>query len=122
MPRVLVDEDLPRSLAGTLRAHGVDAIDVRDIGLRSAPDDDVFSHAVNERLTVISGDLGCGNVLRFPLDSHLGIVVVRYPNEVSSQVVNEAVAQALREVSEADIIGAVVIVSPGGIRIRRHRR
>ena len=44
MHRVLVDEDLPRSLAPYLRSDGVDATDVRDVGLRSAPDDTVFAH------------------------------------------------------------------------------
>jgi len=30
----LVDEDLPRSLAGALRAAGHQALDARDVGLR----------------------------------------------------------------------------------------
>ena len=45
MLRLLVDEDLPRSLAPALRAAGYDAADIRDEGLRGQPDARVFSYA-----------------------------------------------------------------------------
>jgi predicted nuclease of predicted toxin-antitoxin system len=117
--RVLVDEDLPRSLAPYLRSDGVDATAVRDVGLRSAPDDTVFAHGQTERRTIVSADLGFSNVLRFPLGSHSGVLVVRYPNAVSAQVVNGAVADALRNVTETDIVGALLIVEPGRVRMLR---
>lgn len=115
MHRVLVDEDLPRSLASYLRSDG--ATDVRDIGLRSATDDTIFSHGQTEHRTIVSGDLGFANVLRFPLGSHFGIVVARYPNLLSAHLLNEAVAHALRNVAEADIVGALLIVEPGRVRM-----
>lgn len=119
MHRVLIDEDLARPLAALLRTEGIDATDVRDIGLRSASDDAVFSRSQTERRTIISGDLGFANVLRFPLGSHFGVVVVRYPNEVSAGAVNEAIAAVLRNVTEADIVGASLIVEPGRVRMLR---
>jgi predicted nuclease of predicted toxin-antitoxin system len=97
----------------------MDASDVRDIGLGSAPDDVIFSRSQDERRAIISGDLGFASVLRFPLGSHCGVVVVRYPNEVSTPVVNEAIAAALRNVTEADIAGAPLIVEPGRVRMLR---
>lgn len=42
MPKILVDEDLPRSTAQLLRSLGVDACDVRDVGLKGTPDAEVF--------------------------------------------------------------------------------
>jgi len=42
MTRYLVDEDLPRSLARRLGEAGVDAVDVRDVGLRGASDEQVL--------------------------------------------------------------------------------
>ena len=114
-----VDEHLPRSLAPYLRSGGVDATDVRDIGLRGATDGMIFSHSQTDRRTIVSGDLGFANVLRFPLGSHFGIVVARYPNEVSPHRLNEALAHALRNVVEADIVGALLIVEPGRIRMLR---
>jgi predicted nuclease of predicted toxin-antitoxin system len=45
MAKFLVDEDLPRSLARELRQAGIDAVDVRDAGLRGRPDPDVLDFA-----------------------------------------------------------------------------
>ena len=53
--RFLVDEDLPRSLARLLVAHGYLAEDVRDIELKATPDLVLFQHAVEHRKTLISG-------------------------------------------------------------------
>ena len=46
MARFLVDEDLPRSLVPQLRAAGIAADDVRDVGLRGRSDDEIFEYAV----------------------------------------------------------------------------
>ena len=39
--KFLVDEDLPRSVAPLIRELGYDADDVRDVGLRGAPDSEI---------------------------------------------------------------------------------
>jgi len=52
MALFLVDEDLPRALAASLRAAGHEATDVRDEGLRGEPDSRVFAFA-RERGRVI---------------------------------------------------------------------
>jgi predicted nuclease of predicted toxin-antitoxin system len=46
MPAFLFDEDLPRGLAAYLRATGVEATDVRDVGLRGGPDATIHLYAV----------------------------------------------------------------------------
>ena len=81
--RLLVDEDLPRSLVQFLRDAGIEAQHVVDLGLRGRSDDEIFDHALAGRLTLLSADMGFGNILRYPLGSHSGIVVARFPNELS---------------------------------------
>jgi predicted nuclease of predicted toxin-antitoxin system len=85
MARFLVDEDLPRSLAPFLTAAGLFAEDVRDRGLRGQPDDDVFRDAVAHGFAVLSGDLGFGNLMRFPLATHHGIVVARLSERLAGR-------------------------------------
>jgi predicted nuclease of predicted toxin-antitoxin system len=119
--RFLVDEDLPRSLAPLLRAAGLDASDVRDLGLRGRSDDVIFTHATENGLALLSGDLGFGNVARFPLGRHRGIVIVRFPNDASVSTVNEAIVRTLRELSDEEIDGSIVVIEPGRIRLRRRR-
>lgn len=122
MPSFLVDEDLPRSLAPRLRAANVGAEDVRDVGLRGAPDVTVFAHALDQGFVLLTGDLGFANILRFPLGSHHGIVVVRFPNEMSVDALNETVVRTVSSLSDSDVRGNLLIVEPGRVRFRRASR
>jgi predicted nuclease of predicted toxin-antitoxin system len=117
--RFLVDEDLPRSLARLLRAAGVGSDDVRDVGLRGEADDVIFEYAVSHGFALLTADLGFGNILRFRLGSHAGIIVVRFPNEVSSDTQNEAVSRTLRDLSDDEIRGSLIVIEPGRVRLRR---
>ena len=121
MARFLVDEDLPRSLARELRATGLDAVDVRDAGLRGRSDRDVFAFAVSDRRAVVTGDLGFGNVLAFPPATHHGVLVARFPNTTPVRVLNDAILAAVRALTDEDIDQVVVIIEPTRIRLRRAR-
>jgi len=68
---------------------------------------------------ILTQDLEFGNLWRFPLDTHHGILVARFPNEVSSEVLNGAIAMALRDMSREEIRSRLVIVEPGRVRLRK---
>jgi predicted nuclease of predicted toxin-antitoxin system len=114
----LVDEDLPRSLARDLRDIGLAAEDVRDVGLRGTPDSEIWKHVVSNGLTLISGDLGFGNELKFPRRGQQGLVLVRFPTEVPAQAIKSAIVRALDHLTEAELSGAIIIVEPGRLRRR----
>ena len=69
----------------------------------------------------MSGDLGFANILRYPLGSHRGIVIVRSPNEMPAAQVTQSLVAALRQPSEEEIRGNLVVISPGRVRLRRRR-
>lgn len=119
MTRFLVDADLPRSLARYLRTTNLQAEDVRDLGFRTSPDEEIFAYAVSHHLVLLSGDLGFGNILRFPLGSHPGIVVARFPNEVSTDKLNNEILGALQTLTDEDLAGNLIIIEPGRIRLRK---
>lgn len=119
MARFLADEDLPRSLVPHLRAAGIAADDVRDAGLRGKSDDEVFEYAVSHGLTLLTADVEFGNILRFPPGAHPGIVVARFPSELPTASLNQAILDALRGLSDADIVGSLIVIEPGRIRLRR---
>lgn len=77
--RFLVDEDLPRSLARALAVVGMDAIHVIDAGLRGRSDSDILAGAKEQHRTLLTGDLDFSNLLRYPLGTHSGIVIARFP-------------------------------------------
>ena len=119
MLKLVVDEDLPRSLARVLRDQGFAVLEVRESGLRGRADQEVFEFAQKERAAIITADLDFGNVLRFRLGSHYGIVIVHFPNEISTTELNRQFSRQFAELSEKDFKGNLIILEPGKIRIRR---
>ncbi|MBW2039334.1 MAG: DUF5615 family PIN-like protein [Deltaproteobacteria bacterium] len=119
MLKFLIDEDLPRSTAEVLRAKGFEVLDVRDCGLRGKRDDEIFRFAQKEGAIILTGDIGFGNLLRFPLGSHCGIVIAHFPNEISTAEQNHQIVMAFDKISEADFKSNLIILEPGKIRIRR---
>jgi len=119
MVRFLVDEDLPRSLVAYLRTAGIAAEDVRDVGLRGKPDDEVLAYSVSRNLVLVSADIGFGNILQFRPGTHAGIVIARFPNTMPTATLNRSIWEALRGLSDDDVTGNLVIIEPGRIRLRR---
>jgi len=119
MPAFLVDEDLPRSLAVSLRDRGRDAIDVRDFGLRGSADAIVFQYARDHSLTIITADVGFANEIAFPPELHHGIVLCRFPNSVAAPMLVEHIIKGLEALADEDLRSATLVIEPGQIRLRR---
>jgi predicted nuclease of predicted toxin-antitoxin system len=114
----LIDEDMPRSLALVLRTNSYDAIDVRDVGLRGRDDAHLFAYAQTHQRTLITEDLGFANIIQFPLGTHAGIIVCRFPNSVPTPAVNQKILDALSALTGKTLVGILIIVEPGKIRVR----
>ncbi|MFH0802795.1 MAG: DUF5615 family PIN-like protein [bacterium] len=119
--KFLIDEDLPRSLSKILEDQGFEVLDVRDCGLRGENDEAIFRFAQDAQAILFSGDVGFGNLLRFPVGSHFGIVIVHFPNEISSIKLNNHILNALKTLSEDDLKENLIILEPGRLRMRRKR-
>jgi predicted nuclease of predicted toxin-antitoxin system len=117
--RFLIDADLPRSACIALRQRGYFADDVRDLDLGTATDDTVLQHATTHGYTLISGDKGFTNPLRFPLGTHPGIIVARFPRHTSARAKIRLLLRWIPMLQEEDIRGNLLIIQPKGIRIRR---
>lgn len=119
MPKFIIDEDMPRSTGKILKEYGYNVKDIRDYGLRGADDDEIFKFAQKEKSVILTGDINFGNILRFPLGSHFGIVVAHFPNEVSTVEINRQLIGKFKELSEDDLKGNLIIIEPMKIRIKR---
>lgn len=75
--------------------------------------------ARQERRVLVSADLGFANILDHPPGSHPGIVVSRFPNETTTTDLCRALLAAIKSVTDDEIEGALVIVEPHRIRLRR---
>jgi predicted nuclease of predicted toxin-antitoxin system len=119
MLRLLVDEDLPRSLAPALRSAGHDAVDVRDEGLRGQPDSQIFQFAQERGFAVLTGDVEFGNELVYPPAGHHGVVLTRFPNDLPAAILVKQIVASIAVVADENLDGAIVVVEPGKLRVRR---
>ena len=119
MIKFVIDEDMPRSTAKILKTKGFDVLDVRDCGLRGKSDEEIFKFAQKEKAIILTGDMGFGNLLRFPLGNHFGIVIAHFPNEVSVSELNNQIIKAFNNLTETDFKSNLIILEPGRIRIKK---
>ena len=119
MPKFLIDEDIPRSTAKVLRDRGYEVLDARDCGLRGTVDEEVFKFAQKEKAVLLTSDLGFGNLLRFPVGRHSGVVIVHFPNEISASELSNQIIKSFDTLAEEDFTKNLIILEPGKIRIRR---
>lgn len=119
MLKFVIDEDMPRSTATVLKTRGYEVLDVRDYGLRGKSDEEVFNFAQREDAIILTGDMGFGNLLHFPVGSHSGIVIAHFPNEISTSELNNQIIKEFDNLTETDFKGNLIILEPGKIRIRK---
>ncbi len=116
--KLLCDENLPRALADRLRADGHDAVDVREIGLTGASDDDVLARAVAEQRVLITSDVRrFANVILTPPAATPGIVVVRFAGVTTSAVIDRICA-VIANTNPHALTGALTIVEAAHVRRR----
>jgi len=117
--RFLLDADMSRSSAAVLRNLGHDVSDVRDIGLGSASDDEIFERAQAEQRIIVTADLDFADVRVYPPGTHAGIIVFRLPDHFKTAEINRVLEMAVPQLEQADVNRTLVIIEAGTIRIRR---
>lgn len=119
MVKFVVDEDISRLTSKVLEQSDYTVLDIRDYNLRGSNDDIIFKFAQDNSAVLLTGDLGFANILKFPLNSHYGIVVLHFPNEMSTSRINQILIASLSSLSEEDYPGNLIIIEPDRIRIKR---
>lgn len=117
--KMVLDENIHRSLGDVIQKLGHEILDIRDHGLRGKPDEVVFNFAQKHEAALISEDMGFASIIRFPLGSHHGIIILRFPNQMSTETINEKVYAAFQKIAPIDMRGNLIIIAPENIRMRR---
>ena len=101
-----------------LRANGHDSAHVADLGMKTAPDDEILALALRERRVVLTFDLDFGDILAASRGGAPSVIVFRLscarPDKVNAQL--EGV---LRDASVALDEGAIVVVEDQRHRVRK---
>ncbi len=116
--RVKVDEDLPRQIVDMLSMQGHDAVSVLGQGWQGASDEVLWPRIQAEGRWLITGDKGFADLRRHPPGTHAGVILLR--PEVESRAAYVQLAAAAFERLDLDhLVGAVIVVTNRGVRIRR---
>ncbi|MFQ6049933.1 MAG: DUF5615 family PIN-like protein [Candidatus Paceibacterales bacterium] len=117
--KAVIDEDLPRIIDKVLESLGWEVKDVRDIGLRGKSDRVIISFAQKSKAVLFSADWGFANILNFPPSRYYGIVILNFPNEVSTKFIAKETKKALSKIHFKNFKSNLIIIEPGKIRIRK---
>jgi len=82
-------------------------------------DGEIFEFSQRNTAVLLTGDIGFGNLFHFPVGTHSGIFIARFPNEISSSELNNQILNAFMSLKENDFRGNLIILEPGKLRIRR---
>jgi predicted nuclease of predicted toxin-antitoxin system len=117
--RFLIDADLPRSTRALLEKCGHEAIDVRDIGLRSAKDPVIAGYAQDHQACLLTGDFGFADIRNYPPGKYHGIVVFELPRDATVVSILRLIEDFLTQPPVlTQLPGRLAIVEPGRIRLR----
>jgi predicted nuclease of predicted toxin-antitoxin system len=109
---LLIDENMPRSLAGELSALGFNAQDTRDIGLLGHTDEEIFRTAAAMDAVIITRDRGYTYEKNWPLDFTAGVIFVNLPDNTPASVVKAKVTNLLTQRLPESLLGAITFVEP----------
>ena len=117
--KFLVDNALSPLVAERLRGAGYDAVHVRDLGMQASEDEEIFAWcAVNGR-AVVSADTDFGTLLALRKETRPSVVLFRGNSPRRPDEQGRLLLANLPEVSEHLEAGAVVVIEPHRVRVRR---
>lgn len=111
---------MPRSTAVVLRQLGHDATDVRDAGMRDAPDRTIAAYAHNNRLVLITRDFDFADIRNYPPSLYEGVVVLKLREDATAaDVVKVLLGFVKRQDWLAHLHHKLAIVESWRVRFRK---
>ena len=117
--RFLLDANMPRSAAGAVQRLGHEAVDVRDIGLGGAEDQQVAAYAKQHNLALITRDFDFSDVRNYPPAEFAGIIVLELPDDAVAATVVKVMESFLSQPQLlSQLTGRLAIVESWRVRFR----
>jgi predicted nuclease of predicted toxin-antitoxin system len=115
--KFLIDADCPRSIAGSLKTLGHEVIDIRDTNPR-ASDQGIYDFIKKNSLILITRDTDFGNILRYPVTTRCGIILLRV-YLLSVREIISIIEDLLSRLPKEVLVGSLIIAQKGRYRIRK---
>jgi predicted nuclease of predicted toxin-antitoxin system len=118
MARFKADENLPTVVIGALRDAGHDVRTVQEQGLTGTDDETLARICADEARVVVTLDRGFGDPRRLAKSAKVGVIVLRPATDGPASCL-APVRVLLPALADADLSGALWIVSLDRVRVRR---
>jgi predicted nuclease of predicted toxin-antitoxin system len=117
--RLLLDNNLSQRLPEILARAGWDAVHIRTLGLRAAPDETVLRVALEDDRILVSADTDFGALLAASRAVGPSVVLVRRVVGRRVDVLAALLVANLPQVEEDLRLGSIVVLGDDRLRVRR---
>ncbi|MDZ7615763.1 MAG: DUF5615 family PIN-like protein [Patescibacteria group bacterium] len=116
--RFLADMGVSLRVVDWLRTGGHDAVHLRELGLQTMPNGDIFDKAASEQRIVLTFDLDFAEILAASGGQLVSVVLFRLRNTRAAFVI-QRLTTVLAHTSGELLQGAIVVVEDGRHRVRK---
>ena len=117
--RFLLDANMPRSAVGAVQRLGHEAVDVRNIGLGGAEDQQIAAYAKQHDLTLITRDFDFSDIRNYPPGEYAGIILLELPDDAVAATVVKVMESFMSQPQLlSHVAGRLAIVESWRVRFR----
>lgn len=116
MPRIIVDENVPRDAREWLAKKGFDLISVSQTHLKSAKDQAIAEYAAKNNMTIITLDKDFSQIYRTFKKDQITVIIIRASPATPANII-EALNAAQQKINLKEAKNKLIIISKKKIRI-----
>lgn len=116
--KFLIDNALSHAVAKALQEAGHDALHVRELGLQTASDEEIFERAVKEERVLVSADTDFGTLLTLRKACFPSVILFRHDSERRPEKQASLILKNFSSIKDPIQKGSIVVFERGRIRLR----